>query len=245
MSASSTAQEKRGRLAFFNGVWTLAGPGATMRHACRIALLMLSLCWTAAPADEAWHLERDKDGIQIYSRAVEGWSIREIRGVSTFHGRLSSLVAVIDDPAALPQLNEFVVESKVEQRDSDTRYQLYNLTKMPWPLSDRDVLNQREITQDATTRAVTIVDTATDGLMPVKKGLVRIVRSRQQWMFTPSADGNVQVELRWLSDPAGPIPSALINALSVSTPFNTINKLRQLAQRPEYAQAQLAFIKEP
>jgi hypothetical protein len=215
-----------------------------MRYACRVVSLLLVLC-CAASADGDWRLEKDKDGIQIYSRAVDGWSIREIRGVATFHGRLSSLVAVINDPATGPQINEFVVKAEVEQRYSDTRYRLYNLTKMPWPLSDRDCLNQREISQDPATHAVTVTDTATDGIMPVKKGLVRIVRSRQQWMFTPAADGNVQVELRWLSDPNGPIPSGVINALSVSTPFDTMGKLLKVAQHPEYAQAQLAFIKEP
>jgi hypothetical protein len=216
-----------------------------MRYARRIVSLLLVLCCASASAGEDWRLEKDKDGIQIFSRAVDGWSIREIRGLTSFHGRLGSLVSVLNDPATGPELNEFVVKAEVEQRDSDTRYRLYNLTKMPWPLSDRDVLNQREITQDPATHAVTIVDTATDGLMPVKKGLVRIVRSRQQWTFTPAAGGTVQVELRWLSDPNGPIPSSLVNALSVSTPFNTIVKLCRLAQRPEYAQAQLAFIKDP
>jgi len=240
MSSASAARQLAGRVCM-NSI----GLGATMRYARRVALLLFALCCAPAPADDGWLREKDKDGIQIYSRAVDGWTIREIRGVTTFHGRLGSLVAVIDDPAAAPQLNEFVVKSEVEQRDSDTRYRLYMLTKMPWPLSDRDVLNQREITQDPGTHAVTVVDTATDGLMPAKKGLIRIVRSRQQWTFTPVADGEVQVELRWLSDPAGPIPSALINALSVSTPFNSMVKLRQLAQRPEYAQARPTFIQAP
>lgn len=215
-----------------------------MRSLCRIMSLLLFLGCAVASADSDWQLEKDKDGIQVYSRAVDGWNIREIRGVTTFHGTLGSLVAVIDDPAMGPKLNEFVVESKIKQRDSDTRYLLYSRISMPWPLSDRDVLNQRVITQDPNTLAVTIVDTATQGLMPVNKNLVRIVHSRQQWILVPHK-GDVAVELRWLSDPGGPIPSALINTLSVSTPFNTIDELRQLATRPPYAQAKPAFIKEP
>ena len=61
------------------------------------------------------------------------------------------------DPAAAPQLNEFVADASVLQRDSDTRYRLYSRVKMPWPLSDRDVLNQREISQVAATHVVSIV----------------------------------------------------------------------------------------
>lgn len=209
-----------------------------------LTLLLLALSSPAWSAEEGWRQEKDQDGIQIYTRAVDGWSIREIRGVTRFRGRLTSLVAVIDDAAASPELNEFVAKASVEKRDSATRYQLYSLTDMPWPLTDRDVLTQREIVQDKATLAVTITDVAIDNVMPAKKGLVRIVKSRQQWTLTPVPEGGVRVEWRTLTDPAGPIPSSLLNALSVSTPFTTLGKLKDLAQRPKYAQARLAFVKD-
>ncbi|MFA5941109.1 MAG: hypothetical protein WC809_17275 [Sinimarinibacterium sp.] len=208
------------------------------------ATLLFAIAPSVWGADEGWRLEKDDDGIQICTRAVDGWSIREIRGVTRFQGHLSSLVAVIGDISASPELNEFVVKSSVEKRDSDTRYQVYSLTDMPWPLTDRDILIQRQIAQDPTTLAVAIADVATQDIMPVKEGLVRIVRSRTQWTLTPAADGSVLVELRMLSDPAGPIPPSLLNALSISTPFKTLAKLKELAQRPKYAQARLAFIRE-
>jgi len=207
-------------------------------------LLLVLLLPTAWSADELWRQEKDEGGIQIHTRAVPGWSIREIRGSTRFEGRLSSLVAVIDDSSASPELNEFVVKSSVERRDSATRYQLYSVTDMPWPVTDRDVLTEREIVQDPATLAVTISDKATENLMPVQKGLVRILKSRQQWTLTPAADGSVQVEWRMLTDPAGPIPSSMLNALSISTPLRTLAKLKELAQRPRYAQARLSFIRE-
>lgn len=210
-----------------------------------LALSMLFVLLPAVAAEEAWRVDKDKDGIRISTRAVEGWTIREIRGETRYTGRLSSLVAAISDPAAAPALNEFVVESTVQNRDSDTRYQQYSLTKMPWPLTDRDVLMQREIAQDPATLAVTIADTAISEGMAEKKNLVRIKRSRQQWTLTPTADGSVAVELRMLTDPNGPIPSSLLNKLSISTPFRTLGELKELAQGPKYAQAQLAFVKEP
>lgn len=212
----------------------------------RPLLVLMSLAIPpAGAAEEAWRVEKDQDGIRISSRAVEGWTIREIRGEARYTGRLSSLVAAINDPAASPELNEFVVESTVQKRERDTRYQLYSLTKMPWPLADRDVLMQRDIAQDPATLAVTVTDTAVTGGVPENQNLVRIIRSRQQWTFTPDADGSVVIELRMLTDPNGPIPSSLLNKLSISTPFKTLVKLRELAQSPRYAWAQLAFVKGP
>lgn len=210
-----------------------------------LVALAAALSFPAVGADEAgWQLEKDQDGIQIYSRSVDGWSIHEMRGVTRIAGSLSSVVAVINDVAVLHELTDVVAHSEITHRDSDTRYQVYSMMKMPWPISNRDILNQREITQNTSTLTVTITDTATQDVMPPKKDLVRIVKSHQQWTLTPTPDGGVRVESQVLSDPAGPIPSSVINAMSVSTPFKTLSKLKELAQRPEYAHARLPFIKD-
>jgi len=203
--------------------------------------LMSSITWSG---EDGWQLEKEKDGIQIYSRAVDGWEIHEVRGVARIDARLSSVVAAINDVAAIHELTDIVAHSEIRQRASDSRYQIYSTMKMPWPVSNRDILNQREIKQDPTTRVVTITDTAIQDPNPPKPDYVRIVKSRQQWTLTPIAEGGVQVETRLLSDPAGPMPSSLINSMSVNTPLKTLSKLKELVQRPAYAQATLPFIKE-
>ncbi len=197
-----------------------------------------------AAGETAWQQQKDKDGIQIYTRPVPGWTIHEVRGVTRIDARLSGIVAVLEDPLATLELADIVEHSEIRNRESATRYQIYSMMKMPWPVSDRDILNQREISQDPKTHTVTIADTATTDLMPLKNDYVRIVKSRQQWTLTPLAGGGVQVESLLLSDPAGPIPSSIINAMSISTPFNSLSKLRELVQRPKYVNASLPHITE-
>ena len=218
-----------------------------MRATLRILAggLMILLATGASVADEGWKKEKDQDGIQVYTRQVEGWGMKEMRGHGTLSARLSSLVAVINDVPATPQLNDSVTTAEIKSRESDTRYQLYSTMNAPWPVSNRDVLNQREITQDKDSLTVTITDVATKDVMPVRKGYTRIDRARQQWTLKPRSDGSVDVEIRTLSDPGGSVPSALVNATSVSLPFKLIKMLKELSQQPKYAQASLPFIKEP
>lgn len=201
-------------------------------------------CTSSWSQENDWRLEKDRDGIRIYSRQVEGWNIREIRGVTQIDTRLSSIVAVIDDIGASRELVELVSEASLRDRESDTRYRVYSKMDMPFPLKDRDIFNQREIGQDDKTLAVTITDTATQGILPPQKGLIRIERSRQTWELTPTPEGPVRVELRILSDPAGPIPVSLINAMSVNTPLDMLSRLKELVRREKYAQAKLTFISE-
>lgn len=58
----------------------------------RILLTILStiVAWPVLAAEAEWRLERDEDGTQIYSRTVDGWDIREMRGVSSFGGAMAA-----------------------------------------------------------------------------------------------------------------------------------------------------------
>jgi hypothetical protein len=213
------------------------------------ALLTLLILSLAAPlsqaADEGWRLDKDQDGIQVYTRAVEGQKIREIRGVVKLQASLSSVAAVLTDVNAAPQLSETIGEARVLQRRGGQRYQIYQLLKMPWPLDNRDIVADRDIRQDPQTLAVIISDTSTPEAVPVKEGIVRIQKSRTQWQLTPQADGSVMAEMRALTDPNGPIPASVINSMSVGAPFKSLEKLRSMVQSPKYRQASLDFIKEP
>ena len=209
-----------------------------------LSFLVVALASPSGWSDgEVWRLEKDKDGIQVYTRAVEGWSIREFKGVTRIRAALSSLVAVIDDISASHELTDVVSEAQIEHRESDTRYQVYSAMKMPWPIADRDILNQREIVQDGNSLAVTITDVAIEDPSPHRKGLVHILKSHSQWLLVPTPDGSILVEMQTLSDPAG-IPASIINVMSVNTPFVTLSKLREMAQRAQYVHAKLPFIED-
>src|SRR3546814_134777 len=163
-----------------------------------------------------------------------------MRGTARIDAPLSAVAAVIDDVPAITKLNDVVAKAEVTQRQSATRYRVYAAMKMPWPVSNRDIVNQREIRQDPVTKVVTIIDTALPDAEP-RKDYVRIVKSHQQWRLTPTADGQTTVQIQLLSDPGG-IPAALINAMSVSSPFNTLSNLRKLAKQPKYANTMPEFL---
>jgi len=216
----------------------------TRFHRLSALILLLLAAPFAQAADEGWRLEKDQGGIQIYTRAVEGYKIREIRGVVRVQAPLTAVAAMLSDPAISPQISETVSQAKILQRQGAQRAQVYQVLDMPWPLDDRDIVVQREIRQDPKTYAVVIADSATPEAAPAEKGRVRVQKSRTQWTLTPQADGTVETEMRALTDPNGPIPASVINSMSVGVPFKSLDKLRTLAQQPKYRQGKLDFIKE-
>jgi hypothetical protein len=208
---------------------------------CLLTLIALAPA-LASGSEEGWRKEKDESGIQMYTRAVEGWEIREIRGVTRVEAPLTAVAAVLDDIPAAVELNSMVNESRVIERQGPRRLRTYAAMDMPWPVSDRDLVNDRTIEVDSRTRAITFTDVATeDGVAP-RADFVRMVKSRQTWTLTPAADGAVEVELRVLADPNGPIPTSLINSMSIDSPFATLGRLQALARSPKYANATPSFL---
>jgi hypothetical protein len=214
----------------------------------RQRLMLLSLLILSMPAaanDASWHLELDRDDVQVYMRPVEGWSIREIRGITRIPSRLSSVVAVINDPRAQGKLEERVTQAEIQHRESETRYQLHARLRMPWPVSDRDIVNLRTIVQDPVSLAVTITDTALANAPPQPgKGVIRIEKSTQTWSLVPHGTDEVIAQVTLLSDPNGSMPATLINSMSITTPYKMLRALNALAKESPYSTAQLAFVRD-
>jgi hypothetical protein len=223
-------------------------PAAIMMDVIKVRRCIAALLAVAAdaPADDqtgTWRLDKEGDGIQIFTRPVQGSAIREIRGATGVAAPFAAVVAVLADVSAIPQLSEMVSEARVLDSEGGTRCRYYSAIGVPWPLRNRDVVYQRRITQDPATLAVVLTDVAV-GDAPPRDGYVRMTQSRQQWTVTPNGR-QVLVEMRALSDPNGPIPSGIINMMSVGAPYKTLEKLRKLVMDPRYANARLPFMKEP
>lgn len=218
-----------------------------MKRNITFGLLVFCLFGGVAAASEApWRLDRDRDGIQIYTRAVEGSDFRAIRGETRIRGRLSSVVALLQDMSFWPKLNKIISTASVHQQLSETESLVYLQMNMPWPVSDRDVLNRRQVRQDERTMVVELTEAATtSATLPIDSRYVRIVRSRQSWTLTPSRDGTVQVAWVTHTDPNGPIPASVVNLLSVGAPFESLTTMRNAIEGGRYQDASLRYIDEP
>lgn len=216
-----------------------------MRYLIISVCLLLQTGAFSVYASENWDLKKDRDGIQIYTRKVEGSPFKAVRGVTRVNARLSSLVALVRDARACPDWADRCGESWVHEKISETEEYVYTLNELPWPVSDRDVLAHVRWSQSADNLAVTMLSSATEGLLEKKKGIVRLTEANAQWIFTPLASGEVEVVTLAHINPAGPLPAWVTNLLLVDAPFNTLNKLREAVKDQKYLNAGFSFISEP
>lgn len=206
-------------------------------------LLALLLVIGSAPAfaEEVWRLEKDSDGISVWTRAVEGSKHRAVRARMVVDTPIMELVALVRDTDACPDWAEFCAASHVHESVSDVEAYIYTLNDMPWPVTDRDALSHVLWTVDASTGAVRMDAVATDGRLAPKKGAVRLTDASTYWTFTPTEDG-VLVETAAHVDPAGPVPAWITNRLLVDAPMRTMQRLRDVAATGRYAEVVVDFV---
>ncbi len=218
------------------------------RHLLKLAPLLLFCASTylLGAEERAWQLRRDRDGIQVHTRPVDGSPYDAVRTTTRMQDvRLSALVALIEDPMACADWADRCAEAYLLERISDTESLVYTHNDMPFPVKDRDVLAHVTWSQDANTFAVHMSSVATVGKMEEVRGRLRLTQAIASWDFVPQSDGSVLVSNEAHINPGSSLPGWITNILLVDAPFETMKSFVSEVRKPKYAHAQLSFIIEP
>jgi len=208
--------------------------------------LILSSAASMAVAQQEWELRRDRDGIQVYTRSVEGSPHKAVRTVTVLHAvNLASLVALIEDAAACPDWADRCAESYLHERLSETESLVYTHNDMPFPVKDRDVLARVRWVQNPDTFEVAMTSSATEGILDKVRGRLRLTKAEAKWNFAPQADGSVLISNEVHLDPGSSLPGWVTNMLLVDAPFETMASFISEVREPKYSEAELSFIQEP
>jgi hypothetical protein len=189
-----------------------------------------------------WTLQKNENGIKVYTKAVEGTGIKEVRVVNKVKSSLSGMVALLLDSRNYTNWIYECTVSRPLKVVSEIEMYNYQVTDFPWPVSDRDLICNFKITQDPVTKIVSFIKTGIPEYIPEKDSYVRIKNFLSSYKLTPLSDDSVKVELEMRVDPGGGIPTWLINANIVMAPYkSTVTMLDQI---PKYQSASYSFIKE-
>jgi hypothetical protein len=194
-------------------------------------------------ASGTWDLRKDQDGIRIYGRAGDSSRFDELKVETILRGKLSSLAALILDVGNYPKWSFNSEKAYVLKRVSQSELYFYSLVHSPWPASDRDLAVHLHLVQDSNTRTLYIRADAAAGLVPEKKGIVRVPVSIERWVVTPLPGDRIKISYELTLDPGTSAPALLINLFSTKGPYETFCHLREQLEQPKYHDATLPFIR--
>lgn len=196
------------------------------------------------PKEQEWRLEKEADGIKVFTRAVPGAKHRTVKATMVVDAGPAELVALVRDTAACKEWAAFCKNSYTHEALSETELYVYTLNDMPWPVKDRDALSHVLWTMDAETGAVVMRASAVTGVLDENKGALRLTEAETSWTFTLQPDGRTSVTSEAHVNPGGPIPAWITNRLLVDAPFETLSEMRKLVSGGRYSEAAFDFMGE-
>jgi hypothetical protein len=195
-------------------------------------LILCSLSFLIHGFSQDWSLAKDKNGVKVYTRKIEGWGIKEYKVKMLVKASLSKVVATLKDvPGRYNWLHNTIEIREVERPDKDAVC-IYNLVDAPWPVSDRDNITQFSFSYPSPkTVRVDMKVIISHKKAPIYNGIVRIRRMKGFWTLTDKGSGHVEVMQQCVAEPGGSIPDWLANSAVVDTPYNSMNNLKKFIEK--------------
>ena len=194
--------------------------------------------------DVVWNLEKNENGISIFTRAYPKSDYKEFKAVTTLQTTLSALLALKNDFENYPSWYHECPEAHTLKIISSAEGYYYVTKKLPWPFDARDMAIHYWTSQDLNDKSITIKNVAEGNYIPLNDDYVRINELNGFWKFTPKGNGMVEIVYQLHAEPNGSIPSWLANSTVVDTPYNTFLKMKEMLTQAKYANAKIADIVE-
>ncbi len=190
--------------------------------------------FSGIPADSTWVLEKDKNGIKVYTRKVEGFEIKEFKAITTMNVPISALVALVIDVETYPKWVENVKSSKILKVVSEDEIIYYNEIKVPWPLSNRDNIVIAKVIRNAGTNVAKVDMKGRPDYLPKDPDIVRIPEANGFWEFVQGENDETEVYLQYLADPGGNVPAWIVNMFIIDGPYKTLMNMKEFVKKEKY-----------
>lgn len=208
----------------------------------KLTLAIFTLLLFSFPNNSDWKLEKSKNNIQVFSRIAEDSDLKEIRMTSSAEATLSQAVAVLMDVEGYSNWIYNCESAKVVKQLKDNEVLYYSITKAPWPVLDRDLVVHNQIYQKSDTKEVFSQSEAKAKLLPKINGRIRITNMFGLWKFTPKGNNKIEIEYYIKVDPAGSLPTWVVNMFIANGPYQSMLQFKQELQKEKYKTAKIDFI---
>ncbi len=202
-------------------------------------LFVLFFLWLPGPSlygkDPGWELIKNKDGIEIYSQAVEGSEVKGFKAISNINAPLEVVYAVLKDIPAYPLWYGRCKSIKIVRQYSDKHLLIYYTVGAPWPVSDRDLVADIEFFLDSKTDSVTVsVKGVEEETVPKNSKYVRMITLSGESTLTRIDKNKTRVEYAVRADIGGYVPIVFVNRFLEDQPYGIITGLRKMIKKEKY-----------
>ncbi len=207
-----------------------------------ITIIMLLQCSPIFALNGQWSETGKTKGIVSYSRQAAG-GVYEIYSAGMVNAPVASIEALLRDVSARPQYVYNCDETSYAEipglkNTTDVHY-VYNRTRMPAFMNDRDCVVKSVWTIDKTSGTIYCRSESIDSDYRFQANVVRMAKVVTQYTLIPRGNDMTLVICQAMADPGGNIPNFVVNLFTKSLGANMIEGIQKMANRPKYQNARI------
>ncbi len=197
----------------------------------RLIFLLISILFVHVvyPQTE-WVLQKEKDGILIYSLKTDSSKFNSIKVETELPGKIEDLVSIVTDVENHYKWAYGTKSATVLKRISEREIIFYKELKSPNLVSNRDMVVHLKVISTPATKSVTIESIALPNFMPLKENLVRVPVSNERWIISSTTVQKMKIIYYLQIDPGGALPAVLVNLFISRGPYESFENLKKLLQ---------------
>lgn len=191
--------------------------------------------------DSRWNLSLDKDNVKIYTRDYDDSDIKAFKAEALLDAPINNVISVMANPrSCIEWVHGCTVSYGFDETSFNKRY-AYSVNDLPWPVQDRDYVLEINTTSQPDSNQIMMEMHAVSEKKPIDDSYVRTNVAQTIYVFTPTEDN--KTHMLWLqhTEPAGALPSWLVNNLLVDIPFKSIKTLEEVANQEQYQNGELIY----
>ena len=189
-----------------------------------LLLVIMSFCSFLLHAEAKWQLEKNEQGVEVYTRSSELSDFKEFKAITTIPAEVETVFAAITEPSRLTHWMADTIHAEVLTME-EGKQSAYVINKVPFPLQNRDGVFEYKVDKSIAD-AIHITVTSGDPTIKANDKYVRIASAEGYWLIEKVEKGS-KVTYQLLLDPGGSVPSWIANSQVVSVPFRTLVNLHK------------------
>jgi len=213
---------------------------ATLKWVVAYAVIMVSGAAGAAenyclledgPAKSDWHQIFVSDGVTVYSQKQPTTDILALRATGVIEAPVEQVMEVLRQVEISSQWMPDIEEKYTLKEVSDFEAITYSVNRLPWPLSDRELILRNALRLDAHRKYMVVdVYSVDEDAPPTNGDHVRAYMHCGRTRFRPADADRTEIDLVLFVDPRGYMPSWFVNMAQRRMPYNFLKALEQKAQ---------------
>ena len=197
----------------------------------RAAMMVVCAVWVCVMAPHAsveaggWEDEGLQDGVQVYSKEVEGSDLLAFKGIIVTDVHIGKIMTTfVDEHQRSKWVDLYAAHKTLAKSETSQTYWIH--FSLPFPATDRDYVLRSDASVDSDKQIVTThIKSVTHKNAPENDCCVRARAFGTYYKFEALKGGKTRITVEVHTDPMGILPDVLINLIQEDWPSKTLNGL--------------------